>query len=31
MRAVYFDNHIDDEKYLGQLYGLGQNFKKKII
>ena len=30
MREVYFDNKIEDEKFLGQLYGLGQNLKKKL-
>ncbi len=29
MYSIYFDNKIDDDKYMGQLYGLGQNLKKK--
>ena len=30
MKSIYFDNQIEDEKFLGQLYGLGQNLKKKL-
>lgn len=28
MRSMFFENNIDDDKYQGVLFGLGQNLKQ---
>jgi CCR4-NOT transcription complex subunit 7/8 len=30
MRELFFENEIDDEKYMGVLFGLGQNLPRRI-
>jgi len=27
MRSLFFENNIDDDKYMGVLFGLGQNLR----
>jgi len=29
MKKLYFEDHIDDDKYMGVLFGLGQNLRKE--
>jgi len=29
MRKIFFEDTIDDDKYMGVLFGLGQNLRKE--